>query len=217
LRRFKADPGAAFVSVIRTSNGAATLGVIREHLIEAGATKAEVNAKWKTVQPLLSEHPNIIRPTSTGYSWSDVPGSASKALASLSKPRKLPDWLRTALAETIAAALDVPGDSERSTHGATSRVEGARALAEVACYMEQLVYDGAGTEPLMNWLRGHAADRSLEFIGRPGETLAFDPNEQVAMAGNPQAQSKVTVVRPGAFLVGEDSPVLISRALVRPN
>ncbi len=218
LRQFKSDPGLAFVSVIRTSDAASTLGSIRTALVEAGATKADVNTKWKTAQRFLAEHPHIRRPSSTTYAWSEEPVGAEVALASLAKRRQIPDWLRHALTTTVAAALDTTNESsDEMVSGQRRLVDDAKVLAEVVGYVEELVYEGADADAVLDWLRGQAADKSLEFVGRVGQTVSYDPREQVAVAGNPQGQSKVTVVRPGAVWRGGDSPILVSRALVRPE
>jgi len=219
LRQFKSDPGLAFVSVIKTSDAASTLGSIRTALVEAGATKADVNTKWKTAQPFLAEHPHVGRsPGSPLYAWSDEPVAAEVALASLVKKRKIPDWLRDALIETVEAALDTTNkSSDEMVTGQRRLVDDAKVLADVVGYVEELVYGGAGADAVLDWLRANAADKSVELVGRVGQTVSYDPREHVAVTGNPPGQSKVTVVRPGAVWRGGDSPIRLNRTLVRPE
>jgi hypothetical protein len=219
LRQFKADPGAAFVGIIRAADKSATLGSVRALLVEAGATKAEVNARWKSAQPFLAEHPHVRHPPSTQlYVWSDEPVRADVALASLTKRRQIPEWLRQALADTVAAGLGATDDgSGDSPSGQRRPFERAKALAEVIVYVEELVHGGASADEVADWLRHQAAENSLELVGRVGQTIGYDPREQVAVTGSPQVRTKVMVVRPGAVWTGGEAPVLVSRTLVRPN
>jgi predicted nucleic acid-binding protein len=219
LRQFRSEPGLAFLNIIRTSSSPSTLGSIRAALVDAGVTRAAVNTKWKAVQRFLPEHPHIRRPTSTVYVWSHEPVAAELALASLARKRQVPDWLRQALTETVVAALGNTTE-EANTELVTGQrrlVDEAKVLADVVGYVEELVYEGAGATTVLDWLRAQAADKSLDFIGRVGQTVSYDPRQQIAVTGNPHAQSKVTVVRPGAVWRGGDSPVLVARALVRPE
>src|SRR5262245_6626817 len=99
LRQFKSDPGAAFIILIKDSGTTTTLGSIRTSLVEAGAAKKDVDTKWKAAQPLLAEHPHVRRAGKTGYVWSTESIDAKVALNSLARERKLPGWLREALAQ----------------------------------------------------------------------------------------------------------------------
>src|SRR5690242_10372359 len=131
LRQFKSDPGLAFISVIRASDAPSTLGSIRTVLIGAGATKADVDRKWKAQQPFFADHPHIHRPRSTSYVWSDEPVDAARALASLAKNHKIPDWLRDALITTVSEALPATNGSTTESDGAQRRlIDDAKVLAD---------------------------------------------------------------------------------------
>ena len=221
LRQYEATPGVAFVAIIADSPQPSTLATIRGLLLEAGATKADVDVKWKSAQPFLAEHPHIRRSNPRTYIWSDQAVDARVALQALAKERKkaIPDWLRQALAAAVDGELPSASDQARDDVQPSQRrlFDDAKVVADFLMHVEELVHEGGDADSILNWMRAQATSHSLELLGRPGETLGFDPRIHIAAIGHPASESKVSVIRPGARWLANDVPVLVARAIVRAD
>src|SRR5690348_5093051 len=69
LKHFNADPGSAFIEVIRSAKEPVDSKRIREVLKAAGARPADLDSKWETMRTFIKEHPNIRKPKTTQYEW----------------------------------------------------------------------------------------------------------------------------------------------------
>jgi hypothetical protein len=220
LKQFKADPGTAFVEIIRSAAGPIDARRIMDHLKAAGAPLAGVREKWYRVQKFLNVHPHIRKPTPNRYEWSEEPIPSSKALRLLSTYvlKSTPGWLTSAYVQTITDSLayaETTGASAQSTWSEERDLQKAQVLAETTAEVESLVDHGASAADVVRWLQEQAVARKLHQIVHLGDQVPFDPETHDVEGVAPRRGAQVRVVRSGyRWTLGGREDVVV-RALVR--
>lgn len=102
----------------------------------------------------------------------------------------------------------------RSAQDRQIRIDGIRALAELAAEVEELATDRLDGRMLVERVRMLASAHDLEPLGEAGTEAPFDPVIHDPLADSPQAGTTVTVIRPGYRWRPSDEDVLLDRALV---
>jgi hypothetical protein len=236
-KRFTADPAGVFLDAIRASNEPLTAAKVKQPLIDAGLPKATVDSKWKTAQQFLKKHPHLRIVKRVNYQWSDSPIAPATALDLLLEPR-IPQWLKEALAEAVRQGLsaDVPSPAAATPAAATPaavttapaggdallraaqelqwKIDTVRAVAEIAAEVEEIAYNGADPDLILERVRTRALGHQLAPIGESGQDIGFDPAQHKPLTGFPDPGSTVFVVRPGYTWRSGQDDVLIERAVV---
>lgn len=230
--RFAADPAAVFLTALRDLGGALNCAELTRELTAAGLDQAAVSGVWKsTVQKIFKTHQQV-RVDGARYQWSaesvdphaglrGLP--AAQALARLTDGSRLTAAQKAALAEAVRAGLH-PGDQPspsgvddqeiRAAQDRQLRVDGARAVAEIAMEIEELAFNGADADLIVERVRVLVEMASLTPIALPGQQVPFDPARHSSLAGFPDAGSAVTVIRPGYFFRTRGEDVLLGKAIV---
>ncbi len=220
LKQFKADPGMAFVEIIRSAAGPITARRVMDLLKAAGAPLAGVREKWKSAQKFLNVHPHIRKPTPSQYEWSEEPIPSSEALRRLSTYvlKSTPGWLTSAYVQTITDSLanaETTGASAQSTWTEERDLQKAQVLAEATAEAERLVNRGASAPDVVRWLQEQAGAQRLHQIVHLGDQVPFDPETQDVEGVAPRRGAQVRVVRSGyRWTLGSREDVVV-RALVQ--
>jgi hypothetical protein len=213
VKQFGSEPGLAFLEIIRAAPNAIGATGIKRQLVDAGAKQVDVDRYWKRLQPALKLHPQV-RMGSNKYEWSAVHGSAKASLEVLASNllAKLPGWLAQALVQNVARDLAEKGSAESTW--ADKEFDKARLVADLAVAVEALRV-GGGTIAEVNKLFAEETQRKrLWPIGRPGDSVAFDPASHEAEAPWPRAGTTVLVVRSGYMWRGGGEPIVAAKAVV---
>lgn len=213
VKQFASDPGSVFLELIRTSPEPIRAQTVKKHLIEAGLEKADVDRRWPPFQRVLKLHPQIVAMNGK-YEWSADPEPARSSLEVLAGNllSKLPPWLAQPLVDNVAASLDAGGTtaSERVGH----EFEEARLVADLAVAVEVLQARGDTIAEVAKLLMDETRRKRLWPLGRPGETVAFDPDSHEAEVQAPDAGTLVRVARSGYIWRGGGEPVVAAKAIV---
>ncbi|AEV83139.1 hypothetical protein ACWT_2118 [Actinoplanes sp. SE50] len=213
VKQFADDHGAVFLEVIRTSPEPIRAQAIKALLVEAGVKKADVDRRWTAFQRALKLHPQITAANGK-YGWSVERKPARDSLDVLAGNllAKLPPWLVQPLVQNVAAALDA---GESTVSGPTSHeFEEARLVADLAVAVEVLQSRGDTIAEVAKLLMDETRRKRLWPLGRPGETVPFDPDSHEAEVTMPNPGTVVRVVRSGYLWRGGGEPVVAAKAVV---
>jgi hypothetical protein len=202
LKHFNADPGAAFIEVIRTANGTVDSRQIIDRFTAVGAKPAVVKAKWETYRKFVKVHPNIRKASPTKYEWSPEPISSHEALNLLSTyvNKSTPTWLTGAYIQTITDSLagaETTGPNAQSTWTEERELQKAQVLAEALSGIEAMVENGASAAEVLKWLLGEAQGKRLRQTPRIGDQVPFNPEDHDVQGSRPTRGTQVRVVRSG--------------------
>jgi hypothetical protein len=226
--RFSKDSVEIFIDILRGADKRITSTKIVGDLVERGLPKALVKKKWEQFRDgPVKYHPHIIHPRgATYYQWSEKPVSPDEALTRLlnllETKSKVKVPLRDELAELVRnglkAASDITPESDearfRATQERQSRIDGLRAVADLAGEIEELAYSSGDPEVIVERVQTLVQARSLEQIGRSGEQTTFDSSRHEAIGPWPGADAAVTVARPGYTWRTDKEEVLLQKAQV---
>lgn len=220
LKQFGADPGVAFLEVIRSASMPIDALKIKERMTSAGVKKADADDKWTRLQPHVNNHPHIRKPTSRSYEWSIEPTPSAEALHRLSAKtlKSVPGWLINALVTTVAdslAAAETSGPGAQSSWSEQRDLEKVQVLATIASQIEARVSKGQTAAELLEWIQDHAISKRLEPVAKVGEQVEFDPTLHDSLGGFPKRGSSVEVISSGYRWLSGDKPTVVVRAAVR--
>jgi hypothetical protein len=226
-QRFDQSPAEVILDVLREADGPITAKRIMGNLVDRGLPKVLVKKHWTAVQQdIVKYHPYIARPTIMSYVWQKEPIGPGEALTrmlelvKIAKPAQVK--LRDELADLIrnglkAASNPMPEGDEarfRATQERQTRVDGLRAVAELAGEIEELAYNSGDPDVIVERVQTRVEAQSIDQIGRSGEQTTFDSSRHEAIGSRPGVGSAVTVVRPGYTWRTDNEDVLLQRALV---
>ncbi|MET8282956.1 hypothetical protein [Micromonospora sp. NPDC005174] len=211
-KQFAEDPGSVFFNVIRTAPEPINAQAIKAKVIEAGVTRADADYRWRLFQRGVKWHPQIIA-VNKKYGWSAERQSARSSLDVLAGYllKNLPPWVAQHLVQNVAAALDANGTTAA---GWDHEFEEARLVADLAVAVEVLQSRGETITEVVKLLTDETRRKRLWPLGRPGESLPFDPDSHEAESGAPDAGAVVRVVRSGYIWRGRGEPIVAAKALV---
>ncbi|MFC0100159.1 hypothetical protein ACFFKH_21885 [Micromonospora marina] len=212
VKQFAEEPGSVFLDVIRTASEPINAQAIKAQVIEAGVKKADVDHRWRLFQRGVKWHPHITA-VNKKYGWSAERQSARSSLDVLAGHllKKLPSWVAQHLVQNVAAALDA---SEATASGWDHEFEEARLVADLAVAVEVLQSRGDTITEVVKLLEDEARRKRLWPLGRPGESLLFDPDSHEAESGAPDNGTVVRVVRSGYIWRGRGEPIVAAKAAV---
>ncbi len=104
--------------------------------------------------------------------------------------------------------------SFRAAQDRQLKIDSIRTLAEMAIEVEELAANGAEPDVIIERVRTLAEISELEPIGQVGQPTTYDPARHRPLAGQPDAGSEVSVVRPGYTWHADDDDVLLEKAIV---
>jgi len=220
VKQFGADPGVAFVEIIRSAARPISAREVKNDLVEAGVARTDVDRKWKQLQPYVKLHPHVQKSGATRYEWSVEPRPSAESLEVLSStvPKRVPGWFVQALVANIADSLAVAetsGGHARSSWTRQREWEKVKLLADIATAVQGLRAEGGGIVDAADWLAGEAERRRLRPVAVPGESVAFDPDRHEPVTGSrPLRGAAVTVVGSGYVWHGGEGPVVVVKAAV---
>lgn len=213
VRQLAKDPGLVFLQIIRNSPKPVRAQDIKQQVIDAGAKKIDVDRQWPRVQRVIKLHPQITM-ASNRYEWSAEPRSAQGSLEVLAGHllARLPAWLAHALVKNVSETL---GRAEAADAGWAEReFEEARLVAELAVAVEALQARGDTIAEVVKLLTEETGRKRLWPLGRPGETVPFDPGSHEAEMNAPERGTVVQIVRSGYVWRGGGEPIVAAKAVV---
>jgi hypothetical protein len=220
LKQFNADAGLAFLDVIREASRPVRAQEIKAEIVAAGGPTAEVDRKWKALQPHIRLHPRIDKTPNHAYEWVMEPRSSADSLNRLSanSARRIPAWLTQAHVANVSDSLALAeAAGPRGSTGWTRQRELSKAvlLAEILAEAEVAVDRGNGVTELARFIRKKADEAGLEPVGHRGERQPFDPHVHEPDHGvRPRPGDAVAVQRCGYVWTGGGDPVVAVKALV---
>jgi hypothetical protein len=226
-QRFDKNPTEFILDVLRDADRPMTATKIMGNLVERGLPEELVKKHWTAVQrDTVKYHPYIVRPTSRSYAWQKEPIGPGEALTRMLDLLKITSStklkVRDDLADLVRSGLKAASDSMpagdearfRATQERQTRVDGLRAVAELAGEIEELAYNSGDPDVIVERVQTRVEAQSIEQIGRSGEQTRFDSSRHEAIGRPPVVGSAVTVVRPGYTWRTDQEDVLLQRALV---
>jgi hypothetical protein len=213
VRQFGKDPGLVFLEIIRASPQPIRAQDIKQRVIDAGAKKADVDRRWTRVQRVIKLHPQI-NMTSTKYEWSTEQRSAQSSLDVLAGNllAKLPPWLAQSLVQNVADAIASAKPADAGW--AAQEFQQARLVADLAAAVEALQVRGDTIAEVAKLFTEETQRKRLWPLGRPGETVPFDPESHEAEVHAPDPGAAVRVVRSGYVWRGGGEPIVATKAIV---
>jgi hypothetical protein len=213
VRHFGKDPGSIFLEIIKASPKPIRAQDIKQPVIDAGAKKADVDRHWKRIQQVIKLHPQI-NMANNKYEWSAEQRSARSSLDVLAGNllAKLPPWLAQSLVQNVAEAL-----AKARTNDAgwiDQEFEKARLVADLAVAVEVLQARGDSISEVVKLFTEETRRKRLWSLGRPGETVPFDPESHEAEESAPDPGTAVRVVRSGYVWRGGGEPIVAVKAIV---
>jgi hypothetical protein len=207
------DPGPVFLEVIRASPTPIRAQDIKRQVLDAGAKKPDVDRQWTRVQRVIKLHPQITM-TNNKYAWSTEMRSARSSLDTLAGNllAKLPPWLAQPLVQNVADALAKADDS--GGRWASPEFEAARLVADLAVAVEVLQARGDTIAEVAKLFTEETRRKRLWPLGRPGETVPFDPESHEAEVQTPDPGAVVRIVRSGYVWRGGGEPAVAAKAIV---
>jgi len=220
VKQFTTDAGLAFLEIIRSASRPVGAREIKNDIVAAGAKKADVDIKWKQLQPYVKLHPHVEKSGPTRYEWSAEPQASADSLELLSANslKRVPAWLTQALVANIADSLAVAetsGGRAQSSWTRQREQEKAILLADIATAVETMRAQGATIAVAAEWLADEAEQRQLQPVAPVGSSVAFDADRhEIANGSQPPPGAAVKVARAGYVWHGGDGPVVVVKALV---
>ncbi|MEV0005981.1 hypothetical protein AB0H28_27350 [Micromonospora sp. NPDC050980] len=211
-KQFAEDSESVFLNVIRTAPEPINAQAIKAQVIEAGVKKVDADYRWRLFQRGVKWHPQITA-VNKKYGWSAERQSARSSLDVLAgyPLKKLPPWVAQHLVQNVAAALDASGTT---ASGWDHEFEEARLVADLAVAVEALQSRGDTITEVVKLLTDETRRKRLWPLGRPGESLPFDPDSHEAESGAPDTGAVVRVVRSGYIWRGRGEPIVAAKAIV---
>jgi hypothetical protein len=234
----RTDPVAAVLDALQRTGGACTVADIKKALEHAGAQRDEVDALWPRAQKRLRQNPFVaVEGTGARLTYRflapKVP-TPHEALDAILRGG-LPTELRSSYAELVRQALREPGgrdqpagrdrpggrdqprpadDVEEQRRRRQAKIDGLRALAELAIEVEELSVNGASSRTLIQRVRGRVKRSALEPVDRAGDETTYDRTRHQPIGGAIADGAAVIVVRPGYVWKSSDGDVPLSRPVV---
>jgi hypothetical protein len=213
VRQFGKDPGLVFLEVIQASPKPVRAQDIKQQVIDAGAKKTDVDRHWTRIQRVIKLHPQI-NMANNKYEWSTEQRSAQSSLGVLAGNllAKLPPWLAQSLVQNVANALMRAGPTDAGW--ADHEFEQARLVADLAVAVEVLQARGDTIAEVVKLFTEETRRKRLWPLGRPGETVPFDPKTHEAEVQTPDPGTVVRVIRSGYVWRGGGEPIVAAKAIV---
>jgi hypothetical protein len=213
VKQFGKDPGGVFLEIIQTSPKPIRAQDIKQQVIDAGAKKADVDRHWTRVQRVIKLHPQVYM-ANNKYEWSSEQRSAQSSLGVLAGNllAKLPPWLARSLVQNVADALARAGTTD--AEWVDQEFEKARLVADLAVAVEVLQARGDTIAEVAKLFTEETRRKRLWPLGRPGETVAFDPESHESEVHPPDPGTIVRVVRSGYVWRGGGEPIVAAKAIV---
>lgn len=213
VSQFQKNSALTFLEIIQASPQPIRALDIKRQALDAGAKKVDVDRYWARDQRVIKLHPQITM-ASNKYGWSAEREPARKSLDTLAGNllAKLPPWLAQPLVQNVADALTKVEAS--GTGWADREYEAAKLVAVLAVAVETLQARGDTIAEVIKLFTEETHRKRLWPLGRPGETLAFDPQSHEAEVQEPDPGTVVRVVRSGYLWRGGGEPVVAVKAIV---
>lgn len=125
---------------------------------------------------------------------------------------KLPPWLAQSLVQNVADALPRVGTTDAGW--ADREFEEARLVADLAVAVDVLQARGDTIAEVVKLFTEETRRKRLWPLGRPGETVPFDPESHEAEVHAPDPGTVVRVVRTGYVWRGSGEPIVAAKAIV---
>lgn len=213
VTQFVKDPGSVFVAIIRTSPTPIPAQGVKRQLMDEGVKRDDIDRQWKRIQPLIKLHPQIAM-TNNKYEWLAERRSAQSSLNLLAGrvTARVPMWLTAPWVQNVADALVRAGadDSGWAEH----QFQQARLVADLAVAIEVLQERGDTIVEVARLFAEEARRKRLWQLGKPGDTVSFDPDAHEAEIEAPMPGVDVRVVRPGYIWRGGGEPIVAAKAAV---
>jgi hypothetical protein len=189
---------------------------LKAALAQGGLAKADVDKAWRSVQPRLKEHANVVV-DGLAYRWTDEARqlSAIDALELILKGGRTTAARKAELGGVVRAALAVDGGSDDAVMRVRqAQVDGLRQFADLAGEVEELIANETAPAETVERVRAWGQRIGLDPIGRAGEETRFDRKLHKPIGAGIRDGATVFVVRPGYIWRSADRDVLLAKAVV---
>lgn len=214
--QFAADPAAVIAELLRRAGRPQGAVTIKGRLAAAGVPLAEVDRAWPRARSALMARPDVVV-TGRSYGWRAVApdGDMRRELDELTERcHELTE--RCAELEAALRAGQTRTAGLRAAQERQLRIDLIKALADLAMEVEELAFNGADADVMIERIRALVDGYELEPIGRAGEEGPFDPTRHAPIGARPGDGSRVSIVRPGYTWHAADGDVLLGKAQVAP-
>ncbi len=213
-----ADPLAAVIDVLREAGEPRTVGEIKKALEHAWAAREAIDAAWPRVQKRLRQNPYVqIEGPRTQLRYRFEPPampSPAQALEML-LAGGLPAPLHGAYQDLVRDALRRSAlDPEEAGRRRQAKIDGLRALAELAIEVEELVANEASGKALVQRVRGRVKRSGLEPVELAGAETTYDRARHKPIGGAIPEGAAVVVVRPGYVWKSNSGDVTLALPVV---
>jgi hypothetical protein len=194
---------------------------LKAALAEGGLAKADADKVWRSVQPRLKEHSNVVV-DGLAYRWTDQarPMSALEALELLLKGGRMTAARKATLGEVVRSALapsasaSASDDADAAMRVRQAQADGLRQFADLAGEVEELIVNETAPAETVERVRAWSQRMGLDPIGRAGEETRFDRKLHKPIGAGIRDGATVFVVRPGYIWRTADRDVLLGKAVV---
>jgi hypothetical protein len=214
--QYAQDPVGVVVQILRRAAAPMTAAAIKKELAAGGVARADLaEPGWRPVREGLGQHPNV-NVDSLRYSWRERPRTPSpvEALDLLAQGRAKGARKAELLAIVRGALGGPPVDPVVAARQRQAEIDAARALAELASEVEELVVNEVSAATMIHRVRSRVRRSDLEPVDRAGEETTFDRKRHKPISGSIRDGAPVVVVRPGYVWKAATEDLLVVRPVV---
>jgi hypothetical protein len=211
---FRQDPYGVVVRVIREADAAVTATQVKQTLTAQGIATLDKRA-WDRLQRRLRWDEHVVVEPGYRYRWvaqasAPAPIDAFSAIVRAAGSRARPS--------DVAAVEDAIGKEPSEDSPASQRqirIDGLRALAELASEVEELLAAEASVRALVHRVRSRVRLAGLHPLERAGETVPFDSQRHQSIGASVKAGKPVLVIRPGYLWRSSAEEFILAKAAVQ--
>jgi hypothetical protein len=214
--QYAKDPVGVVLQILRRAAAPMTATGIKKDLAAGGVARAALEEpRWRPVREALAQHPNVAV-DSLRYAWTERPRTLSPADAlDLIAQGRATGARKAELLAIVRAALAGPRvDPVVAARQRQAEIDAARALAELASEVEELVVNEASATTMIHRVRSRVRRSDLEPVDHAGEETTFDRKRHKPISGSIRDGAPVVVVRPGYVWKAPTEDLLVVRPVV---
>jgi hypothetical protein len=214
--QYAQDPVGVVLQILRRAAAPMTAAGIKKELMAGGVARVALEEPgWRPVREGLAQHANV-SVDSLRYSWNERPRTPSPvdALELIAQGRAKGARKTELLAIVRGALTGTRVDSVVAARQRQAEIDAARALAELASEVEELVVNEVSATTMIHRVRSRVRRSDLEPVDRAGEETTFDRKRHKPISGSIRDGAPVVVVRPGYVWKAPTEDLLVVRPVV---
>jgi len=221
---FRQDPYGVVLRVIREADAGLTAAQVKQTLVAQGVAAVDKQV-WDRLQRRLRWDEHVVVEPGYRYRWVEqapapAPIDAFAAIVRAAGARARPGDV----AVVEEALVNTPSRADSLAKQQQVRMDGLRALADLAGEVEELLASQASERALVHRVRSRVKAAGLHPIERAGETVPFDFRRHQPIGPPIAAGKPVLVIRPGYLWKapadrgrerGADEEIVLAKATVQ--